>query len=126
VCGEGYRLTHHYIPNESIHSVYINFPDPWPKKRHAKHRIIQPSFIEQVHRILQFEGLLTLVTDDEGYSDIMINILLPMKGFQSIFDKPYYVGTYPDYGSSYFEDLWRQKGKSIRYHVFRKIRGINE
>lgn len=120
VCGEGYRITQHYIPTSSVHAVYINFPDPWPKTRHAKHRLVQIPFIEEILRILQPGGMLTMVTDDQSYSDFMIKVLHQVKGFQSIFSNPYYVIDYPSYGSSYFEDLWRQKGKIIRYHAFCK------
>lgn len=121
VCGEGYCITQQYIPSSSVHAVYINFPDPWPKKRHAKHRIIKTSFIEEIHRILQLDGTLTLATDDEAYSEMMIEVLHQVAGFQSLFPDPYYVTEYPDYGTSYFEDLWRQKGKTIRYHAYRKV-----
>jgi tRNA (guanine-N7-)-methyltransferase len=120
VCGEGHCITQQYIPSSSVQAVYINFPDPWPKKRHAKHRLIQVSFVEEIHRILQPGGVLTMVTDDESYSAIIIHILQQIVGFESLFANPYYVMDYPDYGTSYFEDLWRQKGKAIRYHAFRK------
>ena len=120
VCGEGYRMTHHYVPTSSVHAVYINFPDPWPKKRHIKNRLVQVPFIEEIRRILQPNGVLTLVTDDESCSKFMIEVLHRVAGFETIFDHPYYVIDYPSYGTSYFEDLWRQKGKTIRYHAFRK------
>jgi tRNA (guanine-N7-)-methyltransferase len=51
----------------------------------------------------------------------MIDVIHRNQGFKSIFESPYFVTTYPDYGSSYFEDLWREKGKTIHYHVFRKL-----
>lgn len=120
VCGEGYRITHHYIPSESVHAVFINFPDPWPKRRHARHRIIQVPFMQEIHRILQVNGVVTLVTDDAEYSNTMIEVLQQIPGFESLFADPFYATDYPSYGSSYFEDLWRQKGKVIRYHEFRK------
>lgn len=120
VCGEGLRITKHYIPNESVEAVYINFPDPWPKRRHAKYRIVQSPFIEEMHRILKPGGTLIMVTDDESYSRHMIAVLLRAPGFQSEFGAPFFRLEYPGYGTSYFEDLWREKGKDIRYHVFRK------
>ncbi len=121
ICGEGHQVTSHYIPNGSVYSVFINFPDPWPKKRHAKHRIVQLSFIQEISRILQPGGMLTIVTDDNMYSQLIINVLQEVKDFESIFCDPFYVTDYPSYGSSYFEDLWRQKGKNILYHAFRKL-----
>lgn len=121
VCGEGYRVTRQYIPPESVQNVYINFPDPWPKQKHAKNRLVQVPFIEEIYRILKPEGILTMVTDDESYSQMMISVLRKFLGFKSLFGEPYYVVDYPNYGASYFEELWRQKGKRIRYHAFCKI-----
>lgn len=123
VCGEGLRATKHYIPPASVRAVYINFPDPWPKTRHAKNRIVQPVFVQEMHRILEPGGILTMVTDDESYSRYMIHVLQQASGFQSSFAAPYYSMELPGYGTSYFEDLWRNKGKTIRYHAFRKIDG---
>lgn len=121
VCGEGHHVTHHYLPSSSVHAVFINFPDPWPKRRHSKHRIVQVPFIQEVCRILQTGGMLTLVTDDETCSQGMIEVLHQEPGFVSLFASPFYVTDYFAYGTSYFEDLWREKGKTIRYHVFRKV-----
>jgi tRNA (guanine-N7-)-methyltransferase len=119
-CGEGYRMTHQYFPSSSVQAAYINFPDPWPKRRHFKNRLVQIPFIEEIHRILQKDGVLTMVTDDPFCSKYMIETLQRVVGFQSVYRDPYYVIDYPSYGTSYFEDLWRQKGKTIRYHAFRK------
>lgn len=121
VCSEGHRLTRHYVPDASVQAVYINFPDPWPKKRHWKNRIVQIPFIHEVRRILQPGGVLTLVTDDAPYSRWMIDTLHKAAGFQSEYPDPYFVSEYPNYGTSFFEDLWRQKGKTIHYHAFRKL-----
>jgi tRNA (guanine-N7-)-methyltransferase len=121
ICGEGHCVTENYFPTASIKNIYINFPDPWPKTRHAKHRIIQPTFILQLHRILKVGGLLTIVTDDERYSASLIQTLNAATGFRSQFPSPYYITDYPGYGTSYFEDLWREKGKTIHYHVYQKM-----
>jgi len=120
VCGEGYRVTHHYLTPNSIRAVFVNFPDPWPKQRHVKHRIIQVPFIQEIYRILEPQGTLTFVTDDVDYSEYMVKIMSQFPKFTSTFPFPYYTDDYPGYGTSFFEELWRQQGKSIRYHVFRK------
>jgi tRNA (guanine-N7-)-methyltransferase len=52
-CGEAYGVTRRYFPAGSVAQAYINFPDPWPKKRHAKNRLIRPVFVAEVARILQ-------------------------------------------------------------------------
>ncbi|MBA2367901.1 MAG: tRNA (guanine(46)-N(7))-methyltransferase TrmB [Candidatus Protochlamydia sp.] len=120
ICGEGHSVTSEYFPSACIEGAFINFPDPWPKRKHARHRLIQPRFVQELHRILKTGKLLTIVTDDAVYSSSLIKVMQGIAGFDSIFETPYYVTHYPGYGSSFFEELWREKGKEIRYHVFRK------
>lgn len=120
ICGEGWNLTRRYIPDASVDRVFINFPDPWPKQRHAKHRIIQPQFLDEMRRILKPDGVITFVTDDPPYSEWTIDAFSKHAAFSSCYAAPYYLTELPEYGSSYFEELWRGKGKAIRYHQFKK------
>ena len=119
-CGEGFRLTQEYLPADSVDQVYINFPDPWPKKRHAKHRIVQPPFTEEMRRILKEDGKITLVTDDATYSEQMIEVLQNQEAMESVYPDPYFVDEMEGYGTSFFDSLWRDKGRMIRYHQYRK------
>ncbi len=120
--GEGLQATRHYFPDNSVDAVYVNFPDPWPKRRHAKNRIIEPIFVGEVLRTLKKGGVFTLVTDDEEYSKQMIEVVTANPGFESCFPAPFFVTHYEGYGSSYFESLWREKGKTIHFHQFKKNR----
>jgi tRNA (guanine-N7-)-methyltransferase len=61
-----YFLTE-FIPAASISVLHIYFPDPWPKKRHHKRRLIQEKFMQIVQRILQPAGRLQIVTDHADY-----------------------------------------------------------
>ena len=119
VCGEALKTTQHYFPDASVSEVYINFPDPWPKRRHSKFRLIQAPFVKEIGRTLKQDGRVIVVTDDAQYSKQVIREFRG-KLFDSIYPHPYYVTDYPDYGTSYFEDLWREKGKLIHYHCFQK------
>jgi tRNA (guanine-N7-)-methyltransferase len=56
-----------FVPPESISVLHIYFPDPWPKARHHKRRLIQPPFLKLVERILLPSGRLQVVTDHQGY-----------------------------------------------------------
>lgn len=120
ICGEGFKVTKHYFPSDSVDEIYINFPDPWPKKRHIKHRIIQPEFVEEMRRILKNEGKLIFVTDDADYSEWFLNEMKANPGFTNCNASPGYLTEWEGYGSSYFDSLWREKGKVIRYHQFKK------
>ena len=120
ICGEGYQVTKQYFSREGISQIYINFPDPWPKRRHAKHRLLQTEFVNEIQRVLKKEGVLAFVTDDHAYSEWTIKLMQNHRGFEFVYPHPFYLNEWADYGTSYFEKLWRDKGKMIRYHLFRK------
>lgn len=120
VHGEALFVTNNYFPKNEIAGIYINFPDPWPKRRHARFRLIQPTFIQQLYGQLKEGCEVTVATDDEAYSNSLIKDFNASGTFKSHFFDPYYINEYPGYGTSYFEDLWREQGLSIRYHRFVK------
>jgi tRNA (guanine-N7-)-methyltransferase len=62
----GYFLRE-FVEDASLAVVHIYFPDPWPKSRHHKRRLIQPAFLEQIHRVLIPGGRLQVVTDHRDY-----------------------------------------------------------
>jgi len=57
------------IPEASLQRVNIYFPDPWPKKRHHKRRMIQAPFLELVHSRLRPDGALHIATDWANYAE---------------------------------------------------------
>ena len=57
------------IPPKSLHRINLYFPDPWPKKRHHKRRLVQPAFIEQLHSRLEASGTLHIATDWANYAE---------------------------------------------------------
>lgn len=59
----------------SVARVHIFFPDPWPKKRHHKRRLIQPEFVALLARVLAPNGTLRLATDWEHYAHHMREVL---------------------------------------------------
>lgn len=120
ICGEGLTITSRYFDDEAVDKVFVNFPDPWPKKRHAKHRIIQPPFTNEVNRILKDKGEFTVVTDDPTYSEQICEVLQGSSNYKSIYPSPHYATELEGYGTSFFDQLWREKGKTIRYHQYLK------
>jgi tRNA (guanine-N7-)-methyltransferase len=63
------------LPSASLDRVQLFFPDPWPKKRHHKRRIVQPGFVAAVARVLQPGGTFHLATDWTPYADWMLAML---------------------------------------------------
>lgn len=66
-------LTDHIAP-ASLHGVRIFFPDPWPKKKHHKRRLVQPEFVALLASRLEPGGVLHLATDWEQYADQMLEV----------------------------------------------------
>ncbi|WP_223165279.1 tRNA (guanosine(46)-N7)-methyltransferase TrmB [Lentzea indica] len=66
-------LTDHVAP-ASLHGVRIFFPDPWPKKKHHKRRLVQPEFVALVASRLEPGGVLHLATDWEHYAEQMLEV----------------------------------------------------
>jgi tRNA (guanine-N7-)-methyltransferase len=56
-----------FISDGSLAAVHIYFPDPWPKKRHHKRRLIQPGFLLELNRVLGPGGIVRIVTDHAEY-----------------------------------------------------------
>jgi tRNA (guanine-N7-)-methyltransferase len=63
------------IPDGSLARIQIYFPDPWPKKKHHKRRLVQPSLVRRLRAKLASGGLLHLATDWEPYAEHMLEVL---------------------------------------------------
>ncbi|HEX6403451.1 MAG TPA: tRNA (guanosine(46)-N7)-methyltransferase TrmB [Pseudonocardiaceae bacterium] len=70
--GDAYALLHDHIAVGSLDGVRIYFPDPWPKRRHHKRRLVNPEFVTLVASRLAPGGLLHLATDWEPYAQEML------------------------------------------------------
>lgn len=64
------------IPDDSLAIVQIFFPDPWPKKRHHKRRLIQAEFLKLLHQKLRPEGKLHIATDWENYAEHIFDVVM--------------------------------------------------
>ena len=58
-----------HIAPDSVDRINLYFPDPWPKKRHHKRRIVQPAFLDLCARVLKPGGALHIATDWENYAE---------------------------------------------------------
>jgi len=72
------------LPAAAFAAVYLFFPDPWPKKRHHKRRIVQVPFIQLVHGLLQPGGILHMATDWRDYAEHMLAVMKQVKGFHNV------------------------------------------
>ena len=70
------------LSDESLERVYILFPDPWPKKRHQKRRIIQADLLELLQQKLVKNGYIIIATDHQNYADWITTLSNKYQGLQ--------------------------------------------
>ena len=119
VCGEALTYTTHYLPPDCLDAAYVNFPDPWPKEKHAKNRLLQEPFFSEMARVCKRGSEVTIVTDHQGYATQVTESMSQHPQWESAFAPPHYVTEWKNYGASYFGDLWQQMGLTIYYMQFR-------
>lgn len=71
------------ISDQSLAGVQIFFPDPWPKKKHHKRRLIQPEFIHLIQQKLKSGGFLHCATDWQDYAEQMLAVLSAESGLKN-------------------------------------------
>jgi tRNA (guanine-N7-)-methyltransferase len=91
--------------------VYILFPDPWPKRRHHKHRLLKPEIVEQVHTFLKPGGRIWIATDHSDYS-AQIKSVFPSDRWSFKEGRSLY--------PTYFETKWKNLGREIYYFCFER------
>ncbi len=69
IWGEAKETICRFFSNESLNGVYINFPDPYHKKRHFKRRLITLDFLDILYRKLKDQGFFIIITDNEPYME---------------------------------------------------------
>ena len=74
ICRDAVEVLRDGIPGNSLDELLLYFPDPWPKKRHHKRRIVQPAFMELAARRLRVGGVLRMATDWEHYAVQMLEV----------------------------------------------------
>ena len=102
-----------FVPAASVQAYHIYFPDPWPKKRHHKRRLINGAFLREVERTLETGGQLWLATDFADYFEVMLEVL----DTSSVLDEinVEWLGARTNY-----EDKYLALGKPIYRRVLKK------
>ena len=84
VCADAVEWLRQRISPASLVGVRIFFPDPWPKKRHHKRRLIQPEFIELLGSRMKDAAILHLATDWAPYAEHMLEVMRQSRGFENL------------------------------------------
>ncbi len=71
------------IPDNSLHTLQLFFPDPWHKKKHHKRRIVQADFAQTIKAKLLVDGCFHMATDWQNYAEHMMEIMEQAAGFSN-------------------------------------------
>jgi len=74
-CADAVEVLSRCLPDDSLDALLLYFPDPWPKKRHHKRRLVQPEFVALAARKLKSGGQLQLATDWPEYAAQMLAVV---------------------------------------------------
>ena len=84
LCADAGEVFANSLACESIQRVHIYFPDPWPKRKHHRRRLIQPGFVRNLHRVLRKGGTVRVVTDHAEYFQHIRRVLESADGLANL------------------------------------------
>lgn len=109
------------LPEAGLSAVYILFPDPWPKRRHHKRRLVNAELLSLLARVMRPGGTLLIATDHADYTEWMLLHLLADARFRWTATKPEDFAAPP---KGWIETRYRQKaaraGRISCFLVFKK------
>jgi tRNA (guanine-N7-)-methyltransferase len=121
--GDAVVLLTDHIPPGSLAGVRIFFPDPWPKKKHHKRRLVQPDFIALIASRLQPGATVHLATDWENYAEQMMEVLSGEPTLRNRYaDEPGGWAPRPEWRPvTKFESRAREEGRISRDLIFERV-----
>lgn len=121
-CEDAIDVLTHRIAPDSLTKILIFFPDPWPKKRHHKRRLIEPKFVRLATGRLVIGGALHVATDWQDYAEQMLEVLNGERGLRNTADTALF-SLRPSYRP---ETKYERRGQGLGYNtwdlIFERIR----
>ncbi len=114
-----------FFDTPCFEKIYVLFPDPWPKERHAFHRLLSVEILTFLSSIMRDGGELIFATDHAPYAEWVVKNAERVESFHNL-GTPFSSDTslIPNPDRTYFETKWRKEGKEIRFvHLQKKTAG---
>jgi len=119
--GEG--VVRDLLAPSSVQAFWINFPDPWPKKRHHRRRLLQPALVHGLALRLAPGGMLHVATDHEGYAESIDAALAGEPLLENVFMPAPFLRDVPGRLATAYEALWRAEGRPMHFWQYRRRAG---
>ena len=113
---EARYVLEYLLPENAFEALHIYFPDPWPKDRHRRHRLINETFPPLVRRVLKHKGVIYLRTDDPTYLGQMQETFQDLKDFV-LEETPEELANI----TTEFERQWLAQGRHIHRAAYRLV-----
>lgn len=118
--GSGYESLALHFKNDTISTLYILFPDPWHKKKHARRRPLTEKFFARVAQKLKKGGTIIIATDWQEYSDFIGSEVQKVTKQYEITICPYVPDDY-SLPITHYHQKWARKGRSFTAFVLKKL-----
>jgi tRNA (guanine-N7-)-methyltransferase len=119
-CHDAVEVLEQMIPEQSIDTLQLFFPDPWHKSRHHKRRIVQSAFVQMLRPRLKMDGLFHMATDWQNYAEHMLEVMQAAPGFTNTSDFGDYVPRPDSRPLTKFERRGHRLGHGVWDLVFKR------
>ncbi|MBN0919087.1 tRNA (guanosine(46)-N7)-methyltransferase TrmB [[Mycoplasma] gypis] len=101
---------------DKVDRIYLTFSDPWPKKRHAKRRLLHRNFLLKFREILKEDGILIFKTDNDGLFDFALEEIADMGWKLDFMTRDLHNSVKQKNNiMTEYEEKWSTQGKNINY-----------
>jgi tRNA (guanine-N7-)-methyltransferase len=121
ICRDVVEVLERYLDGSCLDEILILFPDPWPKKRHHKRRLIQPAFVALLAERLRSAGTLRLATDWEPYAAEMLAALAAESRLRNVAAAGGFVPRSTERSPTRFERRGERLGHQVWDLEFRRL-----
>jgi len=106
-----------FFAEDSVDEIHVQFPDPWPKRRHEKNRSLSSEFLDSCRRTLKPGATISILTDSEAYAQTVAENAARVVGLEAL------EVTQGDFGAIYptfFSEKWQAEGRRLFVRKYRR------
>jgi len=120
LCATAEEVTREVLGPASVERFWVNFPDPWPKRRHQRRRLLKPPFVRELAQRLVPGGWLHVATDHEDYAGAIDAALRGEPLLENALAPQAFVRDVPGRLHTAYESRWRAEGRRLHFWTYRR------